>query len=304
MTPEYQAPLSPPPQQRSRALPWILGGCAVLLLVAIVCGAAGFAFYHWRNGTTANNNRGDEQSSGNPQSTVASPEPAESNNANSNQSASTGNKGAHSDWETTASELGNEDGKTFTFNCTPNGTNGTAHSVWGSDIYTADSSICTAGVHAGLVTFERGGSVTIELRPGRPVYGTSERNGVTTGVYGPYGRSFVFKSGNAGIGNNEADDVIPILWNTPALMLTYEAGKSYKFKCPGAGKPNNIWGTDVYTADSSICTAAVHAGIVKFEPGGLVTIELRPGEKSYQGTTKNGVTSSGYGAYARSFVVR
>ena len=302
MTPEYQPPPPPPPPpQRSRALRWIVGGCAVLLLGAIVIGAAGFAFYRWRSARTANNNRGQEESSGNPQSPVASPERGESNNANSNQSASTGDEGTRSGWETTASELGNEDGKTFTFNCT---SNGSAHSVWGSDIYTADSSICTAGVHAGLVTFERGGSVTIELRPGRPFYGTSERNGVTTSVYGPYGRSFVFKSENAGSGNNEAEDVIPILWNTSTSMLTYEAGKLYKFKCPGAGKPNNIWGTDVYTADSSICTAAVHVGILKFEPGGLVTIELRPGEKSYEGTTKNGVTSRGYGDYAHSFVVR
>lgn len=40
------------------------------------------------------------------------------------------------------------------------------------------------------------------------------------------------------------------------------------------------------------------------ESGGTVTIELRPGQSSYQGTTRNGVKSNEYGAYAHSFVVR
>jgi hypothetical protein len=178
------------------------------------------------------------------------------------------------------------------------------HSVWGSDVYTTDSSICTAAVHAGLITYERGGTVTIELRPGRPVYGASERNGVTTGAYGEYRRSFVFKSGTSESAEKEAEDVTPILWNTPASMLTYEAGKTYKFKCPAGGKQNYIWGTDVYTADSSICNAAVHVGRITLDSGGTVTIELRPGQSSYQSTSRNGVKSSEYGAYAHSFVVR
>jgi hypothetical protein len=192
-------------------------------------------------------------------------------------------------------------GTTFTLVC-PAG--GSLHSVWGSDIYTADSSICTAAVHAGLITVERGGTVTIELRPGREVYGTSQRNGVTTSVYGGFHRSFVFKSETNSRAEKEADDVTPILWNTPSSMLTYENGKTYKFKCPAGGKENAIWGTDVYTADSSVCTAAVHVGVIKFENGGTVTIELRPGQSSYQGTLRNSVKSSDYGGYVHSFVLK
>jgi len=40
------------------------------------------------------------------------------------------------------------------------------------------------------------------------------------------------------------------------------------------------------------------------ESGGSVTIELRPGESSYKGTTRNGIKTNDYGAYGRSFVVK
>jgi len=84
-------------------------------------------------------------------------------------------------WETTANSLNSNEAHVFTLDCPPVGA---FHSVWGSDIYTADSSICTAAVHMGLITFEQGGPVTIDLRKGRNFYGASERNGVTTSAYG------------------------------------------------------------------------------------------------------------------------
>jgi len=302
MTPQYQPPLGPPQKQKSRALPWVVGCCAVLLLGAIVVGVGGYAFYRLRNARTTNKTTSGVSPSDGADSNKqpeASASPAESNSANSNQSPVA--EGTRTAWETTAVGVTGDAGTTFTLVC-PAG--GSLHSVWGSDIYTADSSICTAAVHAGLITVERGGTVTIELRPGREVYGTSQRNGVTTGVYGGFRRSFVFKSETNSRAEKEADDVTAVLWNTSASMLTYENGKTYKFKCPAGGKESTIWGTDVYTADSSVCTAAVHVGVIKFESGGTVTIELRPGQSSYQGTLRNSVRSSDYGAYVRSFVLK
>jgi LCCL domain-containing protein len=73
--------------------------------------------------------------------------------------------------------------------CPPNGA---VDTVWGTDVYTDDSSICTAAVHAGLITFERGGPVVFEIVDGRQAYPGSERNGVTTSDYGPWSGSFVF----------------------------------------------------------------------------------------------------------------
>ncbi len=306
MASEYQPQLSPPPQRKSSAMPWIIGGCAVLLLGAIILCIGGYAFYRWRSARAIDEDASGESPSSGSAEGVKSPgavaSPTGSDGANSNQSpAERAGEGAPTTWEATAAALTGDVGKTFTLTCSPGGT---IHSVWGSDIYTADSSICTAAVHAGLITQEKGGTVTIELRAGRAVYGSSQRNGVTTASYGGYPRSFVFKMGTNESEVKEAEEGTPILWNTPAFILTQEVGKTHKFKCDAGGTEHAIWGTDVYTADSSICTAAVHAGVINFEHGGTVTIELRPGQPAYQGTTRNGVKSSEYGAYPRSFVVR
>ncbi len=178
------------------------------------------------------------------------------------------------------------------------------HSVWGSDIYTSDSSICTAAVHSGLISFDRGGTVTVELRPGRAIYGCSERNGVTSSPYGPYQHSFVFKTPNTEAVVREAEDQTAVLWNTSASMVTFEPGKTLKFKCPAGGTESSVWGTDIYTLDSSICNAAVHAGKLKIDTGGPVTIEMRPGESAYKGSTRNGIKTNDYEKYGSSFIVK
>lgn len=63
-----------------------------------------------------------------------------------------------------------------------------------------------------------------------------------------------------------------------------------------------VWGSDVYTADSRVCRAALHAGAMG-ESGGKVRIRTVPGDSSYSGTTRNGVTTSSWGSYPQGFVV-
>ena len=266
----------------------IIGGCVAFLLAVIVLGGAGCS--KLRSENTPNTGGGNLNASADNSNTVGSSPPA----------ASTG-AGTPTTWEATATSLNGKDGQTLTLTCSPGGT---VHSVWGSDIYTSDSSICTAGVQSGLISFERGGTVTIELRPGRSVYGCSERNGVTTSSYGPYQHSFVFKTPNTEAVVREVEDQTPVLWNTSAGMVTFEVGKTLKFKCPADGKESSVWGTDIYTLDSSICNAAVHAGKLKMDSGGSVTIELRPGESAYKGSTRNGIKTSDYEKYGSSFIVK
>jgi len=64
----------------------------------------------------------------------------------------------------------------------------------------------------------------------------------------------------------------------------------------------SLWGTDIYTDDSSIPRAAVHAGKVAVGETKTLTIEIRPGQSSYTSTTRNGVTSSSYGSWSGSYV--
>jgi hypothetical protein len=290
VTPSYQSTqAAQEPQCEESLFPnerRIIG--AVLLLAAIVLGTAGCSKLRNEN----NNAGGGGHTNTSPDNSNTSP---------SSMPPSSAGKGTPTTWEANATSLNGKDGETLTLQCSPAGT---AHSVWGSDIYTADSSICTAGVHSGLITFQQGGVVAIELRPGRTIYGCSERNGVTTSSYGAYQHSFVFKTPNTEAVVREAENETPVLWNTSASIVSPETGKNYKFKCPSSGKESSVWGTDIYTLDSSICNAAVHAGKLALESGGSVTIELRPGESSYKGSTRNGIKTNDYGAYGSSFVVK
>ena len=92
-------------------------------------------------------------------------------------------------------------------------------------------------------------------------------------------------------------------WGASAGAYLTNAGDRALFICPPDGSEYSIWGTDVYTGDLSVCTAGVHSEMVTFEGGGQLIAELRPGEQSYVGTTRNGVTSRDYTSYASSFVL-
>ncbi|MEK6283868.1 MAG: LCCL domain-containing protein [Acidobacteriota bacterium] len=288
MTPSHQTSQQPQYQESPfRIERRIIGRCVVLFLALVVLGSAGCSL----------RNEDSNAGTGGGGLTTTS---ADNSNAGPSSPSSAG-AGTPTTWEANATPLNGKDGETFTLACSAGGT---ARSVWGSDIYTADSSICTAGVHSGLLTYQRGGTVTIELRPGRTIYGGSERNGVTTSPYGPYPHSFVFKTSNTEVLLREGNDQTPVLWNTPAAIVSFEPGKTQKLRCPAGGKESSVWGTDTYTLDSSICNAAVHAGKLTLESGGPVTIELRPGESSYKGTTRNGIRTNDYGKYGQSFVVK
>lgn len=201
-------------------------------------------------------------------------------------------------WATQADNLRGRNGQRFTYIC-PSGAVSTR--LWGTDVYTDDSSICTAAVHEGLITAQSGGTVTIEIRGGASSYQGTTRNGVKSTPYGAWHGSFIIVGGridNDG-GNTGATK---INWATQADGWRGKNGSRYRLQCPAGGTiSTRLWGTDYYTDDSSICTAAVHAGLINTS-GGVVTIEIRGGAGSYQATTRNGVASKGYGAWHGSFV--
>ncbi len=94
-----------------------------------------------------------------------------------------------------------------------------------------------------------------------------------------------------------------ITWQDNATQYRGQNGASFDFTCPalvGGDYMGGIWGTDTYTDDSAICTAAVHAGIITTS-GGAVTIEIVAGQKGYSGSTRNGVTSDIWGAFDGSY---
>ncbi|MFL5846118.1 MAG: LCCL domain-containing protein, partial [Solirubrobacteraceae bacterium] len=60
---------------------------------------------------------------------------------------------------------------------------------------------------------------------------------------------------------------------------------------------------DVYTDDSSVCTAAVHGGLITLKKGGKVTVEIADGQKSYAASKRNGIKTLAYPAWPGSFIV-
>ena len=170
--------------------------------------------------------------------------------------------------------------------------------VYGSDIYTDDSSVCRAALHAGVIS-PAGGAVTVMPAPGRAIYDGVARNGVTSGRWPAYDYSFRFGGvqGAAGPAAERAADCPRTLLESPARRTPFVC------YCAGAATQSGIvYGTDVYTADSSICRAALHAGAAPAE-GGAVTVRPRPGQGSYAASLRNGVSTAGWNAYGGSFSV-
>ncbi|MCH9646626.1 MAG: SgcJ/EcaC family oxidoreductase [Deltaproteobacteria bacterium] len=92
-----------------------------------------------------------------------------------------------------------------------------------------------------------------------------------------------------------------IQWSTTAAAQSGLLDQEFTFQCPPGGRIGSVWGTDLYTLDSSLCSAAVHEGLITAPKGGVVTIRIKGGKTNYVGTTRNEVTSSNWGSYNGSF---
>lgn len=79
-------------------------------------------------------------------------------------------------------------------------------------------------------------------------------------------------------------------------------GTTYYFRVTGA-VDGSIWGTDVYTGDSALATAAVHAGAVKPGETAVLRVTVMPPLPQYHGSVRHGVSSHDYGRYGTAFRV-
>jgi hypothetical protein len=81
-----------------------------------------------------------------------------------------------------------------------------------------------------------------------------------------------------------------------------DIGKVFHFEV--VGNPQGaVWGSEFYTSDSRLAAAAVHAGVLQIGQKGVVTVRILPGQKSYRGTSANGVTSRDWGKWSLSYTV-
>lgn len=83
---------------------------------------------------------------------------------------------------------------------------------------------------------------------------------------------------------------------------TNRVGQVFFFRVVGS-TDGSVWGSDIYTSDSTIASVAVHAGVLKPGQAGIVKVTVLPGQSAYQGSTRNGVTGRAYGSYPASIKV-
>jgi hypothetical protein len=90
----------------------------------------------------------------------------------------------------------------------------------------------------------------------------------------------------------------------PGILYEYSnrIGETFYFDVTGQ-VGNSIWGSEVYTTDSHLATAAVHAGVLKVGQRGIVKVTILKSPETHRGSTANGVASSNWGSYTASYTV-
>jgi hypothetical protein len=81
-----------------------------------------------------------------------------------------------------------------------------------------------------------------------------------------------------------------------------QIGKTFAFKVTGNAS-GSVYGTDVYTLDSSLATAAVHAGVVKNGATGVIRVKIIESPESFVSSARNGVTSYPWTRYSAAYKV-
>jgi hypothetical protein len=201
-------------------------------------------------------------------------------------------------------------------------TGGSSGALWGTDLYTDDSAIATAAVHAGILQMGESGVVKVTMLPGLPVYQGSARNGIQSNDWknsGTYS-SYKIERGCPAVAADGARPSGPVVLAYPAVVATHaptmqlivreadvapaeigveagpssispqSVGQSFLMQVTG-GTSGFVWGTEKYTHDSSIPAAAVHAGVLQVGETALMKVSVLAGLPYYQGSTHNGVKS-------------
>ncbi|KAM4606993.1 vitrin isoform 3-T4 [Polymixia lowei] len=94
----------------------------------------------------------------------------------------------------------------------------------------------------------------------------------------------------------------------PAIECDVRAGKvnlpEFIVKCPAHCKEakQQVYGTAVFASISSICSAAIHSGVIT-NSGGKVIVKKMAGQNIYKGSNSNGVRSLSLPKWRESFVV-
>jgi len=93
------------------------------------------------------------------------------------------------------------------------------------------------------------------------------------------------------------DDAIDIVetvdasWSTSAGNFKSRLDQDFRYICPSRGAIGKLFGgnQNKYYVGSSVCTAAVHAGLITAKSGGSAVIRIITNKSGYKGSYKNSV---------------
>jgi len=173
----------------------------------------------------------------------------------------------------------------------------TTGKLWGSDMYTDDSDLETAAVHSGFVQPDETTTVTVKFLPGQKSYPSTSRNGITSYSYGSWDGSYSFISATK-----------PPAMEAPLNLVGFRGNNNeiYTFTVIGSvtvGRVSKLWGDKRYTDDSDPRKAAVHSGCVLPNMTSTITVKILPGQENFPSTTRNGITSTSFGAWVGSYEI-
>lgn len=142
-----------------------------------------------------------------------------------------------------------------------------------------------------------GGAVIMIILNGEDHYEGSFQNGIQSTSRSTHPRSIMFK---------EAPSIQRINCEDSARnsIFSGQFGSRFSVFCPSncSRQTQNVFGDGIYSDDSFICQAAIHAGVLT-NRGGEIQIMIESGQSLYPSISRNGIKSEKRGNYLRSFRV-
>ncbi|KAG7227428.1 hypothetical protein INR49_000434, partial [Caranx melampygus] len=158
--------------------------------------------------------------------------------------------------------------------------------VVGTGHYDMQSSVCGAALHSGVIDND-GGWLDVTRLGRKQQFTKSYKNGIQS----------IGKNRSA---NSFKVETVPVKAvrcdTTVALFCPFKKPVRH---CPRLYCPRNCWrdsqarviGTKFYSDKSSICRAAIHAGVIQNESGGYLDVMPIDKRRQYSGSYQNGITS-------------
>uniref|UniRef100_A0A8D3E924 LCCL domain-containing protein n=1 Tax=Scophthalmus maximus TaxID=52904 RepID=A0A8D3E924_SCOMX len=161
--------------------------------------------------------------------------------------------------------------------------------VAGTGYYDMQSSVCGAGLHSGVID-DDGGWLDVTRLGRKQQFTKSYKNGIQS----------IGKNRSANSFKVESVPVKAVTCDTTvALFCPFKKPLRH---CPRLYCPRNclrdsrarVVGTKYYADKSSICRAAIHAGVIRGESGGYLDVMPVDRRRQYSGSYQNGISSERY----------